>query len=229
MSPRPAVVLVHGAWHGSWCWQRVVPQLERLGLAVRVLDLPSVGGGAHENLSSDAAAVRAVLDRLDAPALLCGHSYGGMVISLAASGRADVAHLVYLCAFMPEEGQSLIAIGGGRNAPWIRQFDDGTALPDLDRAGDLFYADCDPDTRSWAVGQLRRQRAAAYAEPVPRPAWREIDSTYILCAQDRAMPPELQRNVFAPRARAVRELQTSHSPFLSQPAALAELLASLAT
>jgi len=226
---RATVILVHGAWHGSWCWRRLIPLIEQRGIEVLAPDLPSVGGTDAENLSSDAQAVCALAEPAEGPVLLCGHSYGGMVISLAASLSNTVTRLVYLCAFMPEDGQSLAEIGGGRLAPWIRQFDDGTALPDLERAGDLFYADCDPATRAWAVAQLRRQRVAAYAEPVPAPAWKQIDSTYIVCSEDRALPPDLQRGLFAPRAARTLELNSSHSPFLSQPAALAELLASIAT
>src|SRR3974390_3927769 len=108
MSRAPATGgLVHGAWHGSWCWDRVVPELAARGVTARTLDLPSVGGASGENLSSDAAAVRKVIDAQRGPVVLCGHSYGGMVISLAAATSQRVARLIYLCAFVPEERQSL--------------------------------------------------------------------------------------------------------------------------
>jgi pimeloyl-ACP methyl ester carboxylesterase len=220
------LVLVHGAWHGSWCWQRLVPRLEQRGIAVRVVDLPSVGAPAVSaaDLSADAAAVRAVIETAAAPVVLCGHSYGGMVISQAATALRKVARLVYLCAFMPLEGQSLVAIGGGKLAPWIQQLADGRTLPDLNRAAELFFGDCDAATQSWAVKQLRPQPAAPFTEAVTQPAWRAIASTYIVCTQDRALPAELQR-LFAGQASDVRELVASHSPFLSQPERLAELLA----
>jgi pimeloyl-ACP methyl ester carboxylesterase len=100
------LVLVHGAWHGGWCWQRLTPHLERLGVFVRVVELPSVGAaaGSAVDLSRDAATVRSVIDSVPAPLVLCGHSYGGMVISQAAAGARNVARLLYLCAFMPAEG-----------------------------------------------------------------------------------------------------------------------------
>ena len=235
-----SVLLVHGAWHGSWCWERVVPLLRARGVAVATLDLPSVHADASARstperpLSDDAAAVRAAAASLGGPVVLCGHSYGGMVISLAAAGPAMLpgggrfARLVYLCAFMPQAGESLLAIGGNRPAPWIQLREDGTALPDLTRAAEVFYGDCDEATQRWAVSQIRPQRAAAYAEVVPEPAWKQIPSTYVICSRDAAIPPPLQRDVFAPRASAVRELAASHSPFLSQPQALAELLAEAA-
>jgi pimeloyl-ACP methyl ester carboxylesterase len=226
---RPALILVHGAWHGSWCWERVTPLLAARGLAVHTVELPSVSAPESSAvreaaLSADASAVRAVMDAVAGPVVLCGHSYGGMVISLAASGRRRASRLTYLCAFMPEAGQSLLACGEGIPTPWIRALDDGMTLPHLTRAADVFYADCDSATVRWAVSRLRPQPAAAYAEPVPDPAWREIPSTYIVCNEDRAIPAELQRSLFAPRAQQVLELAASHSPFLSQPAALAELL-----
>ncbi len=221
----PTIVLVHGAWHGSWCWQRVTPLLERRGIAVRTVDLPSVGAepGTTTDLSADAAAVRAVVDDIGGPVVLCGHSYGGMVISHVAAER--VVRLVYLCAFMPAEGESLVSIGGGKNAPWIQALDGGLMLPDPAQADEVFYADCDAATRQWAKSRLRPQSGATVIEPVPRPAWRKIPSTYVVCANDMAMPADLQRNVFAPRASEMLELQASHSPFLSQPAAVADLLA----
>jgi pimeloyl-ACP methyl ester carboxylesterase len=224
-TPKTTIVLVHGAWHGSWCWQRVVPLLEKRGLAVRTMDLPSVGArpGADTDLSADAATVEAVLERVPGPVVLCGHSYGGMVISRVAS--QNVARLVYLCAFMPLEGESLVSIGGGRNAPWIQELDGGLMLPDPSQSEALFYSDCDAETRRWAKSQLRSQSLATVHEPVLHPAWRTIASTYVVCADDRALPPDLQRNVFAPRATETVELQASHSPFLSQPDRVADVLA----
>jgi pimeloyl-ACP methyl ester carboxylesterase len=229
------LVLVHGAWHGSWCWERLLPHLKEAGIAVRSVDLPSVLRGARPNsagdskrsdrpigLRDDADAVRAVIESLEGPIVLCGHSYGGMVISLAAS-RDRVTRLIYLCAFMPEPGQSLVAIGG--NASWVRMLDDGMTLPDLSQAGEVFYNDCDAATREWAISRLAPQSSSAFVEPVALPAWREVPSTYLVCARDGAVPPDLQRTVFAPRAARTIELDTGHSPFLSQPAALAQALA----
>jgi pimeloyl-ACP methyl ester carboxylesterase len=224
-SPMATIVLVHGAWHGSWCWQRVTPLLEKRGFAVRTVDLPSVGAlpGADTDLSADAAAVEAIVEGVAGPVILCGHSYGGMVISRTAAG--NVSRLIYLCAFMPMEGESLLSIGGGRHAPWIQMLDGGLTLPDPARSDTVFYSDCDARTSEWAKSELRPQSRAAFEEPVPYPAWRHTPSTYVVCANDMAMPPDLQRNVFAPLATETIELQADHSPFLSQPDAVADLLA----
>jgi len=236
---RPTLLLVHGAWHGSWCWERLVAPLAQRGLVARTIDLPSVHGPATSQqqlaapapptagLVEDAAAVRAVAAAIDGPVILCGHSYAGMVISLAASGSTRIARLVYLCAFVPDAGESLNAMGGGRPAPWIVLREDGTCIPDAARAADLFYSDCDAPTQAWAMSRLRPQAARAFSEPVPSPAWQQIPSSYIACAQDHCLPLDRQRRM----ARKVDDtvlLEASHSPFLSQPVPLAAHLASIA-
>jgi pimeloyl-ACP methyl ester carboxylesterase len=219
------VVLVHGAWHGAWSWERVVPLLEARGLSARTLDLPSIGAPADDKdgLTGDAAAVARVLDETGGAAVLCGHSYGGMVVTKAAEGRGDVGRLVYLCAFMPEAGESLVAITRGP-APWIRRLEDGRTLPDLSQAAHLFYGDCDAETRERATGLMRPMPGAPFTEAVVEAPWRTIPSTYVVCTQDNAIPVELQRDVFAPRAEQVVELEASHSPFFSQPEAVADIL-----
>jgi pimeloyl-ACP methyl ester carboxylesterase len=224
---RPVIVLVHGAWHGAWCWQRVVPMLESQDYLVRTVELPSVGAARADavGLAKDAAVVRALVDEIGRPVLLCGHSYGGMVISQAASGSNQVVRLVYLCAFVPESGESLIAMGGGKLAPWIQDVGGGLTLPDLALAPQIFYSDCDAATQAWATGRLRPQCGQAYSDVVPHPGWKEIPSTYIVCSADNGVPPDWQRNVLAPRLDKSVELNASHSPFLSQPGALANLLA----
>jgi pimeloyl-ACP methyl ester carboxylesterase len=228
-APMVTIVLVHGAWHGGWCWERVVPLLEGRGLTTRTVDLPSVGArpGAGTDLSADAAAVERVVAEVSGPVVLCGHSYGGMVISRVEA--KNVARLIYLCAFMPAEGESLLSIGGGKPAPWIQMLDGGLVLPDPAKADTVFYTDCDEATRRWAKSKLRPQSAATMGEPVQRPAWRRVPSTYVVCANDQALFADIQRNVFVPRATETVELQADHSPFLSQPPALADVLAARGT
>jgi pimeloyl-ACP methyl ester carboxylesterase len=197
-------------------------------MRVRAVDLPSTSPNPppDTNLSTDAAAVREVIEQLGDEVVVCGHSYGGMVISHPAVGtHPQVARLVYLCAFMPDSGQSLLSLRGGQNAPWIRTDERGMTLPDPEQALAAFYGDCDPATQQWALGQLRPQPEACYLEPVTTAAWTSTPSTYIVCRQDGAIPLELQLGLLAPKAQEILELNASHSPFLSQPAALAELLA----
>jgi pimeloyl-ACP methyl ester carboxylesterase len=231
VSSPSTIVLVHGAWHGAWCWERVVPLLEQRGLDVRTVELPSIGLDVDttRDLSGDAAAVRQVLDDVGGPILLCGHSYGGLVITMAAAGRSDVARLVYLCAAMPDAGESGATVfeRAGISPGWI-VVEDGRMLVDPAQAAAVFYGDCDPETQRAAVARLRPMSPAPHFEPVPVAAWRTIPSTYVVCTSDRAIPTESQRAAFAPQAAEVLELDSSHSPFLSQPQALAELLAARA-
>jgi pimeloyl-ACP methyl ester carboxylesterase len=226
-----AVVLVHGAQHGSWCWERVVPLLEERGLDVATLDLPTTGppGDERPGLADDVAAVRAVLDDTLGQKLLVGHSYGGTVVTAAAAGRADVARLIYLCAAMLDVGESGASVfaSAGIDASWL-VLRDGLMWPNLDVSGELFLGDCDPATQRAAVERLRPMSLVPHGEPVPEAAWHSIPSTYVVCTLDKAIPVQVQRTVFAPRAQEVLELEASHSPFYSQPRAVAELLAARA-
>ena len=151
-----------------------------------------------------------------------------MVITQAAAGRSDVVHLVYVCAFMPEEGESLFMLTGGP-APWITVLEDGRTLPDPEHAARASYADCDPETRAAAIRRRRAQVRDPFVEPVSAAAWREIPTTYVVCTEDESMPVEVQRNVFAPRAQHVLELESSHAPFFSRPEELADLFADRAS
>jgi pimeloyl-ACP methyl ester carboxylesterase len=227
MSAQPStVVLVHGAWGGSWCWERVVPLLERRGVQVVTVDLPSVGADPGDacSLAGDAAVVSRALDNGGGPFLVCGHSYGGIVVTEATARRSDVARLVYVCAFMPDAGESLASITG-EAAPWIDVLDDGRTLPNLEWAAAVSYADCGAETRAHAIARVRPQAPTPFAHPVRAAAWREIPSTYVVCTEDRSLPVELQRGLFAPRAGEVLEVASSHAPFFSQPVWLADVLA----
>ncbi len=219
------IVLVHGAWGGAWCWERVVPLLEERGVPSIAVELPSAGGDPLEppGLADDVAAVIGALDAAGGRAIVCGHSYGGVVVTAAAAGRSDVAHLVYLCAFMPDIGESLLILTGGP-APWIQRLEDGRTLPDIERLATSGYADCDEQTRDDAIARLRPHVTAPFAEPIASAAWREIPSTYVVCTEDRSIPVELQRETFAPRAGEAIEIAASHWPHLSQPELVAGIL-----
>jgi pimeloyl-ACP methyl ester carboxylesterase len=222
------VVLVHGAFHGGWCWERVVPLLEERGLSVSTVELPTTGAppGETPGLDDDVAAVGATLDDVAGPKLLVGHSYGGIPVTVAAAGRDDVTRLVYLAAAVPDAGESGAALfeAAGIEAAWLVVEGD-RMWADPATAAEVFFADCDRETQREAVARLRPMSTAPHGFPAPAAAWHEIPSTYVVCSQDRALSPDAQRNFLAPRTGETVELPTSHSPFYSQPAALAELLA----
>jgi hypothetical protein len=108
-------------------------------------------------------------------------------------------------------------------APWLVVEGD-RMWPDPARAADVFFADCDEETQRAAVERLRPMCTVPHGDPASAAAWREIPSTYVLCSEDRAIPVSAQRGFFAPRTTEVVELATSHSPFYSEPDALADLV-----
>jgi pimeloyl-ACP methyl ester carboxylesterase len=228
------VVFVHGAlvFDGAWWWHRMVGPLAALGLRSRAVELPScvappvppaeVLGDMH----ADADALRAALDEEDGPVVLVGHSYGGMVITDAAAGHGNVEHLVYITSVMPELDETLAGLGGSREpGPWMDPNpEDGTMGLKAELAPDAFMQDCDEAAVAGALERLTRQPLAVFEQAPRAVAWREKPSTYVVCAEDRATPPEAQRG-FARRADRVVELPTDHHPMLSRPELLARALA----
>jgi pimeloyl-ACP methyl ester carboxylesterase len=228
--PSP-VVLVHGAWHGPWCWDRVTPLLHARGIETIPVDLPTMNEDARDTSTrDDAAALRAALDALDKQAVIVGHSYGGVVITHGAAAHPMVKRLVYLAAYMPDANQclnDLIALVP--NVDLMRALvrsGDGRLTVDSSAVAPFFYNDCDEATVAWAAERLRPMLFSS-GEVAPAAAWRSAPSTYVVCARDRAILPELQRRM-AQQADEVIQWDTSHSPFASQPALVADLLERLA-
>lgn len=227
------LVLVHGAWHGAWCWERVVDHLrDDHGVRFRTLDLPGHGDSTEPlgDLHTDADVVRAVLDEVGGPVVLVGHSYAGAVIT-EAGDHPNVHHLVYVTAFMPDADETVSGLaqeGGHSDLGAAMQIqDDGTCTLDRDGAVGALYADCSEEDVAFALDRLCPQRLDTFSQSPKRVAWREKPSTYVICSEDRGVPPALQRRM-AERASETLTFETSHSPFFSAPEALAELLAQLA-
>ncbi|MFN3274924.1 MAG: alpha/beta fold hydrolase [Paracoccus sp. (in: a-proteobacteria)] len=210
------IVLIHGAWHGGWCWDAVADRLRAMGHAV---DAPDMPGGAAT--LADCGAVVG-----EGPALLVGHSLGGMVIE-ALAARATA--LVHLCSYLPRPGDSLAALdrmgGMPRNGPrnWPRD-DQGRLLMPPEAAREMLYHDCPPPEVARALARLRPQPTGPMREPLPGPRI-ALPRHYILCRNDRAIAPGLQQAMLA-RAPVdqVHARDWGHSPFLSAPGELARLL-----
>lgn len=223
-------LLVHGSWHGPWCWDLLRPELEARGHRSTVVDLPSCGGTADGSLGTyedDAAAVSVAAAALEGPVVVVGHSYGGAVIS-AATFPSTVSRLVFLGAFMPDSARSYVSyLPPGPLPPYVGLRDDGTMTVPDGRARPAFYLDCPDDLAAWAESQLRPQSQAVLGPEVTVASWRSIPSTYVVLTEDQALPPDFQR-MFAAQATDTVEFASSHSPFLSRPRDLAALFDTLA-
>ncbi|HEU4759336.1 MAG TPA: alpha/beta fold hydrolase [Dehalococcoidia bacterium] len=233
-------VLIHGAWHGGWCWDKVVPLLERAGHRALAPDLP--GHGADKTpipqvtLQAYADRVCAILDAQPEPVVLVGHSMGGAVISQAAEQRPDgIRTLVYLCAFLLRDGESLLQIAQedpeALVLPNLEQAEDGaSASVRQDALRDVFYADCSDEDVGRATSLLVPQATAPFATPVHTTpeSFGRIPRVYIECLRDHAISVAVQRQMYAALpCQRVTSMDTSHSPFFSAPAELARHLTSL--
>jgi pimeloyl-ACP methyl ester carboxylesterase len=234
------IVLIHGAWHGAWCWERLIPALEARGRKAIAIDLP--GGGedqtplAQVTLALYAQRVVETLARLDEPAVLVGHSMGGVSITAAAEAAPErIAKLVYLCAFAPRDGESLLGMAGQDNpdnAVMKTLFsDDGLSVTVAEETiQPAFYADCSAKDVAFAKARLRPLAVQPAAAPVRVTAERygRVPRVYIECTEDRAIPIERQRAMAAAvQPIDIRTMRTSHSPFFSAPDELADILAGL--
>ncbi len=218
------LIFVHGALvrDGAWWWQRTADLLlDRTGVPSRALALPSCGEVAGEQpggLAADAAALRRELDESDS-AIVVGHSYGGTVIAEAGRHPA-IAHLLYVSSYLPEVGQAQAAIMSDEPDP-VAIADAGDGMLglsgyDATSFGARLLQDVDAATVQDAWERTTRHPAAAFTTPTSAAGWQDVDSTYLVCAQDRSTSIALQR-AHAERASRAVELPTGHHPFLSRP------------
>jgi pimeloyl-ACP methyl ester carboxylesterase len=234
-------VLIHGAWHGAWCWEKVVPLLEAEGHRVVAPDLPGHGSDptplSEVTLQHYADRVCEVLAAESEPVILVGHSMGGIAITQAAETCPErIQALGYLCAFLPSNGESL--------QHWAEQMGESLVAPNMVLAEDqtsatvsdefiikAFYEDCDPEVADQAKSRLQPQAVAPIVTPVSTSEenFGRVRRHYIECLQDRAIPIGSQRAMQeALPCQSVLSMNTSHSPFLSAPEVLAASLKSLA-
>ncbi len=220
-------ILVHGGWGGAWTWRDVGKELTRREIPWTALDLPSATRGAHPNtyLADDAREVAEVA-KLDGPVVLVGHSYGGAVITEAAEQIPNLERVVHIAALVPALGQS--ATEAKSEVEIMTRLDDA-----IERQGDFLvlnpvlahvalYQDCKEKVAASAVSQLTPQTIASFRSP--RSSFDvDVPSRYILCTNDNALDPTLQK-VMSQRCTEVVTLESDHSPFLSRPGVLTDLL-----
>lgn len=231
-------VLVHGAFAGGWCWERVAAELEQRGHIVQAPDLPGSGEDTTpvEKVTLDAYAARVceVLASRPEPAVLVGHSMGGIVVTQAASRCPDqVAQLVYVAAFLPGDGQSLVELtglpegqGDGVQDNMVVTGEPPVASLSAAAAREVFYGCATDEQAAWGLSHLGGQPVAPFVTPVSlTPAVDEIPRNYVLCTADRSIMPTLQRRMISERPCAdVVEIDTDHSPWVSAVTPLVEAL-----
>ncbi|MFS0736742.1 alpha/beta fold hydrolase [Sphingomonas sp. 1P06PA] len=230
------IILVHGAMHGGWCWQPILPLLATRGHDAVAIDLPGAQGElppADISLSRYTDEVIAALDAAPAPALLIGHSLGGMAISAAAEARADrVSRLVYLCALLPIDGEStmdLLSVNPDQSVIGDFEFAaDGLSysLPPARRRA-ILYHDCPDDLAVPALDRLVPQALRMTQDPVDLTEDRfgRVHKTYVETLDDAAVHLPFQRAMIARYPDiAVESLDCAHSPFFACPEKLADLI-----
>ncbi|MFV1592583.1 alpha/beta fold hydrolase [Phaeobacter sp. JH20_36] len=233
------LLLVHGSCHGSWCWRDVLPQLEARGINARTIDLPGprIGGNARGcdpvavTLEETVAAVR---DAARSETIVVGHSWAGYPMSAAADIGPPLRGLIYLCAYVPRNGLSMIDMRKrGPSQPLIgkvmKTADGQSYCFDPEAAPDLLYHDCPRSVVDYALSRLAPQPIRPQDTPVKLgPQWAATPKAYIRCTRDRVIPPEYQAEMVAdwPTDR-IKNLDTSHSPFFAAPDQLATVMATI--
>lgn len=229
------VVLVHGAWHGAWCFSALQQELDHRGISSYAIDLPGHGTSlqALGDFATDSDAVRGFLQVLSERGIndpvLVGHSYGGAVISQAAATGPSVGSLIYIAAFALYAGESVmsalgtfprhdVALGAA-----IEFRDDGTSGLNVHLARKALYGACSDTIVDAAIGRLTPQPMSTMAQDLAESALGRLPSTYIICSQDEAVHPAHQE-IMARRCTQAITLDTDHSPFISMIKETADII-----
>ena len=212
------VVLVHGGFVDGSGWQGVHAELRKRGYTVTVVQNPTT------SLADDVAVTKRALAGQDGPAILVGHSYGGVVVT-EAGNDPKVAALVYVAAFAPDAGESVAALikdpPPGAPVPPILPPQDGFLFLEKERFAASFAADVAPDTAAFMADSQVPWGVEALTGAVSHPSWKTKPSVYVVATADRMIPPSAQRAMAARAGSRVTEVVGSHAVYVSQPAAIA--------
>lgn len=230
-------LLIHGAWHGGWCWRKVVPLLEAKGHKVLAPDLPGEG---DDRTPAGAVTLKSYTDFIceiakseTQPLILVGHSMGGASITQAGEVCPEkLQALVYLTAFLPRNGESLMSCASKDsesmvNAATVEPGPTGLIGFRPEYVREAFYGNCSDEDVEFAQSRLAAQSMAPAATPVETTPerWGRIPRYYVECLRDRAITPSLQREMrMQSPCQETFSIDTDHSPFFSAPEQLAEIL-----
>ncbi|MFE2088059.1 alpha/beta fold hydrolase [Streptomyces sp. NPDC059460] len=226
MSTIGNIVLVHGGFVDGSGWQGVYDDLAGDGFRIRIVQNPTL------SLEGDVAATHQVLDTLDGPAVLVGHSYGGVVVSEAGM-HPNVAALAYIAAFAPNKGESVSMLianpAPGAPVPPILPPQDGILFLDRDRFHDAFAADLPVQQTAFMADAQVPWGVDALSGAVTEPAWQHKPSWYLVATEDHMIPPAAQRAMAERAGSTIVEAIGSHAVYVSQPGAVAGLIREAAT
>jgi pimeloyl-ACP methyl ester carboxylesterase len=223
MSKNVNIMLVHGAWADGSCWSKVILLLQAKGYTVTAAQIPLL------SLENDIEVTRRLLSEQPSPTVLVGHSYGGAVITGAATTTPQVKALVYITAFGLDEGESLESLAKqGSPAP-------GSTAIEPDAHGFL-WINREKYHASFTGGATAEEAAvmaavqkplsfAAFSGQAGVPAWKTIPSWYLVCTEDQMIPPPAQELLAKRMNATVRSVPSSHCPFMSHPQAVADIIA----
>jgi pimeloyl-ACP methyl ester carboxylesterase len=215
------IVLVHGGFVDGSGWQGVYDHLKKDGYSVSVVQNPTL------SLADDVAVTKRAIDAQSEPVTLVGHSYGGAVITEAGT-HPKVAALVYIAAFAPDKGESVNTLIAdpppGAPVPPILPPQDGFLFLDRDKFHDSFAGDVSAEQAAFMADSQVPWGVDALGGTISEPAWRSKPSWYLVATEDRMIPPPAQREMSARAGSTVVEVAGSHAIYVSQPAAVAELI-----
>jgi pimeloyl-ACP methyl ester carboxylesterase len=223
MSKDVNIMLVHGAWADGSCWSKVILLLEAKGYKVTAAQIPLF------SLENDIEVTRRLLSNLSTPTVLVGHSYGGAVITGAATAAPQVKALVYITAFGLDEGESLESLSKqGPPSPGSTAIEpdaNGFLWINRDKFHDSFAGGATADEAAVMAAVQKPLSFAAFGGKETTPAWKTLPSWYLVCTEDKMIPPPAQEFLAKRMSATVRSVASSHCPFVSHPDAVADIIA----
>ena len=222
MSALPNVVLVHGGWADGSSWSGVIERLQADGYHVTAPQFPMT------TLAADVARLRQVLARQDGPTIVAGHSYGGQIMTALGTDAPNVVGLVYIAAFALDQGESIgKLLSQGPPTPAIAHLiidKQGFAWLPEDDFVNHFAADVDPVKARVMFAVQQALSATALQEVMGVPAWKSVPSSYLVAADDQAIPPDAERLFVKRMGATTLEVPSSHVAMVSHPDEVVKLI-----